>query len=403
MENERKMKAFLLVSVPDSKVFTDDQDMRIKSGLRNELSFLAGVASLGCWLAGRRTAASTLAATAIGLRLLPSQKYSLTGRSVVITGGSRGLGLAIAEGLVGKGARITLLARDKAELDRAELQLARDPEAEILTIACDVANPAEMEEALLLVKHHYGEIDVLINNAGAVAAGPFEAMNEADFAAQMKIHFYAVLRSIQSILPHFKEKGRGQIVNVSSVGGKIPVPHMIPYCASKFALAGFSEALGTELRKDGITVTTIYPGLMRTGSPIQGVFKGDQEKEFAWFAVSDSTPGLTISAANAANQIIRAVEEQRPNVVLSIPAKLGVFVYQNFPALFSEVMVLANKFLPTGTSQVAQTGAESAGWLKEQKWSKPFREILEKAQRRYNEHEKFDAAFNMNMKPVAKA
>jgi len=366
--------------------------------LRKEISNLGILAAAAALLAGKQKWAKYLGLASIGLRSFSVKNFSYENQSVVITGGSRGLGLALAEELSQQGALVTILARDEEELKRAKKRLAEVPSAQVLAITCDITNRHQLKFAFEKVKERYGKIDILINNAGAVSAGPFESMNQKDFEAQMNVHFFAALKSVQVILPIFKEKKSGCIVNISSIGGKIPILHMIPYCASKFALSGFSQALSSELRKDNIQVTTVYPGLMRTGSPIQGIFKGDHEKEFAWFAISDSTPGLTVSAKNAARQILSAVQSGETELVISVPAKLGTFFYANFPQIFTALMGFVNRFMPQDSSDHRKTGAQSQAWLKKQAWSRPFMKIMTDAQERYNEHPKFDPEFNLNVK-----
>jgi short-subunit dehydrogenase len=235
---------------------------------------------------------------------------------------------------------------------------------------------------------------MLVNNAGAIAVGPFESMTGEDYKSQLKIHFFAPLKAMQLILPYFRQRGEGRIVNISSIGGKIPVPHMIPYCASKFALAGLSEAFATEAAKDNVHVTSVYPGLMRTGSPIQAVFKGDHEREYAWFAVSSSSPGISMSATRAARKIVDALERGERQVVLSWAAKAGALAFANFPEITSRALALVNRFLPESSNQDRYTGRQSSAWLEEQAWAKPFRSILERAQEDFNEVPSSAAEFN---------
>src|SRR5690606_33875253 len=108
--------------------------------------------------------------------------------------------------------------------------------------------------------------------------------------------FWGPFYCIDAVLGGMRRRGEGRIVNVSSVGGRVGVPHMVPYCAGKFALVGFSESLRAELRSSGIRVTTVCPGLMRTGSPRNALFKGRHRAEYAWFAIADSLPLATISS-----------------------------------------------------------------------------------------------------------
>src|SRR5204862_4688180 len=131
---------------------------------------------------------------------------------------------------------------------------------------------------------------VLINNAGVITVGPFEDFSKADFDEAMAIHFWAALYTLKAALPHMRKAGGGRVVNISSIGGKVGVPHLAAYCASKFALTGFSQSIRAELAKDNIRVTTVAPGLMRTGSHVNAKFKGNHAAEFAWFSVSSGTP-----------------------------------------------------------------------------------------------------------------
>src|SRR5207302_995684 len=145
------------------------------------------------------------------------------------------------------------------------------------------------------VLDRFGRLHVLINNAGVIQVGPMEEMTLADYEDTMQTHFWAPLFTTLSVLPALRRQGEGRIVNISSIGGKIAVPHLLPYSASKFALTGFSEGLRAELLKDGIYVTTVCPGLMRTGSPRNADFKGQHRAEYAWFSISDSLPFFSMA------------------------------------------------------------------------------------------------------------
>src|SRR5205823_2431093 len=140
--------------------------------------------------------------------------------------------------------------------------------AEILTVTCDVTRPESIDAAIAQTLTRFGRIDVLVNNAGAIQVGPMDAMTVEDFQPAMAIHFWAPLFTTLSVLPHMRRQGSGSIVNIASIGGKIGLPHLVPYSASKFALVGLSDALRSELRRENIYVTTVYPGLMRTGSHV---------------------------------------------------------------------------------------------------------------------------------------
>lgn len=212
----------------------------------------------------------------LGARALRAVRaISFDGRVVVITGGSRGLGLLVARLLASEGARLALIARDPAELQRASIDLEERGSVP-LTIPCDVGDRAQAEGAIQQVVQHFGRIDVIVNDAGTIEVGPVEHMMVADFESAMRVHFWGPLYLTLAALPHLRQTTdrSGRVVNISSIGGRIAVPHLLPYCASKFALTGLSDGLRAELSKDGIRVTTVLPGLMRTGSPYNAWFKG---------------------------------------------------------------------------------------------------------------------------------
>jgi NAD(P)-dependent dehydrogenase (short-subunit alcohol dehydrogenase family) len=272
--------------------------------------------------------------------------FDFQNKTVLITGGSRGLGIVLARMLAERGARLAICARDQDELARAKEDLqARG--AEILTLICDVRNQSEVKRTVDAVCNHYGQIDVLINNAGVIQVAPLENQTQKDFEDAMAIHFWGAFYMMNACLPEMKRRGEGRIANVSSIGGKLPVPHLAPYCASKFALVGLSGAMRAELVKDNIYVTTVCPGLMRTGSPVNAIFKGQNEKEYAWFSISDSLPFTSVSAENAAAQIIEATRDGRAELIISPQAKLAAKFSALFPELTSDIAVFANGFLPS--------------------------------------------------------
>ena len=217
---------------------------------------------------------SALAARAI---LRQSRWFSFAGNTVIVTGGSRGLGLVIARQLVDAGARVAISARTENQLQIAEQEL-RERGGDVVGIRCDVRDRAQVQSMVDQAHSRWGHVDVLMNVAGVIEVGPFDAMTLADFHRSMDTHCWGALHTVLAVLPGMRQRGWGRIVNIASLGGKRAVPHMIPYAASKFALVGLSNGLRTELAQDGILVTTICPGLMRTGSPRNARFKGQNQK-----------------------------------------------------------------------------------------------------------------------------
>lgn len=288
--------------------------------------------------------------------------YDFAGKSVLITGGSRGLGLNIARELADEGARLTLVARDAEELERAADDLrTRQPFADVITAAADVRRRYEAERAVAETIERFGRIDVLINNAGIIQVGPLDHMKLGDYEDAMNTHFWGPLYMIVAALPYMRRQGGGRVVNVSSIGGRIAVPHLVPYSASKFALVGLSDGLRAELARDHISVTTVCPGLMRTGSPLNAMFKGQRPQEYAWFAISDSLPLASIDARRAARQIIGACRRGDAELVITMQAKMAILARTLAPELFSDVMTLINGLLPGPTpgGDEARPGRES--------------------------------------------
>jgi NAD(P)-dependent dehydrogenase (short-subunit alcohol dehydrogenase family) len=271
--------------------------------------------------------------------------YTFTGKSVVITGGSRGLGLVMARLLADEGARVTILARNQEELDRAADDIALSG-ADVLAFRCDVTDRQQVENAIRRVIEHRGRIDVLINNAGVIQVGPVEHMQLRDFEDAMNVHMWGPLYAMQAVAPHMKREGGGRIVNITSIGGKIAVPHLLPYVASKFALVGLSDGMRAELAKDNIYVTTVAPGLMRTGSPYNALFKGDRQKEFGMFMLLGTLPLTAMSAQRAARQIIEACRNRDPELTTTIQARLGIVASTLFPRLFARTLQFVVRLLP---------------------------------------------------------
>jgi NAD(P)-dependent dehydrogenase (short-subunit alcohol dehydrogenase family) len=309
--------------------------------------------------------------------------YDFKDKVVLITGGSRGLGLVLAREFAREDSRLAICARDEDELNRARVDL-ESLGAEVMTHRCDVANRAEVMELVASVHDRFGGIDVLVNNAGIIQMGPIEVMTHEDFEKAMNAHFWGPLNTMMAVLPRMRARKSGRIVNISSIGGKVSVPHLVPYCASKFALTGLSKGLRTELLKDGVAVTTVCPGLMRTGSPRNAGFKGKHREEYAWFSISDASPLVSVSAENAAREIVSACRGGRAELVISVPAKMAVLLDTLFPEMMSDLFALANKVLlpePGGIGTREAKGKESTS-----AWSPSWLTTLnERAAARNNE------------------
>jgi NAD(P)-dependent dehydrogenase (short-subunit alcohol dehydrogenase family) len=290
----------------------------------------AGVAIAG-WYVARRM-------------LARARRFDFRGKVVLITGGSRGLGLVLARQLASAGARVAICARDREELERAVEQLRACGVLDVHADVCDVREVESVRNWIRAVHRHFKAIDVLINNAGIIQVGPLATMTPADYEDAMATHFRGPMHAVFEALPRMRPGSR--IVNIASVGGEVAVPHLAPYCASKFALVGFSRGLRQELVRNGIYVTTVLPGLMRTGSPPQALFKGQHRTEYALFSISDSLPLLTVSAERAARQILEATRDGRAELLISLPTKVAAAVSRLCPELTAELLTLTARVLP---------------------------------------------------------
>ena len=294
------------------------------------------------WLVAAASAATLLAATLYANR---RGSYELAGRTVLITGGSRGLGLILARQAVAEGARVAICARDAQELERARQELARGG-AQVLALAHDLTNADEVRTMVAEVQQQLGSIDVLVNNAGIIMAGPLDHMEIRDYEESLNVHFWAPLHAMQAVLPDMRRRGEGRIVNIASVGGKVAVPHLVPYSAGKFALVGLSEGFRAELLEHGIKVTTVCPGLLRTGSPRNAIVKGQHEQEYAAFSIADSLPAVSMNAERAGREIWNACRRGEAEVILSLPAKLLSAFHGLLPGTTANVLSWLNRALP---------------------------------------------------------
>jgi len=298
-------------------------------------------------------------AAALGMRVLrEARRIDFHDRVVLITGGSRGLGLVLGRAFAHEGARLAIVAREEDELRRAEKDL-RGAGAEVRGFTCDVRDQGQVDATVAAVVEHYGGLDVLVNDAGVIQVGPVDHMTVADFEEAMGIHFWGPLYMMLAARPHLRASGAGRIVNISSIGGKVAVPHLVPYSASKFALTGLSDGMRAELARDGIRITTVCPGLMRTGSPPNAFFKGNNKAEYSWFALG-SLRLTSIDAERAARQIVTACRYGDPELTISVQAQALTRMNTLFPGLTAAIMKGVTRVLPAPDPQFGT--ARKTGW-----------------------------------------
>src|SRR5467141_2824810 len=291
------------------------------------------------------TTAALLLGAWITARAIRTARYTLRDKVVLITGGSRGLGLVLARHICARGGNVALIARDAEELARAKSDLATR-RSTVMTIQCDLLDSEQIQAAVRRVIDRFGKIDILINNAGIIEVGPLEHLMREDFERAIRLHFCAPFELISQIVPEMRVWGGGRIVNISSIGGKIAVPHMASYSASKFALTGLSDALRAELARDNIHVTTVAPGMMRTGSHVNAKFKGKHDIEFAWFSASAGAPVISMNADRAARKILAACRRGQPSLTLTFAARGAILGNALFPNFTGYAMKIVNRLLP---------------------------------------------------------
>jgi NAD(P)-dependent dehydrogenase (short-subunit alcohol dehydrogenase family) len=232
---------------------------------------------------------------------------------------------------------------------------------DVFTVACDITHEVEIEAMIARVADRFGRLDILINNAGVITVGPMNEMTQDDYDLMMETHFWAPLHCTLKALPWLRRVRGARIVNIASIGGLTSVPHLLAYSASKFALVGLSQGLRSELAREGITVTTVCPGLLRTGSHLNALFKGQHRREFTIFTLFGAIPGNSISAESAARKIVEACRVGDAQVVLGIPAKVGSLIHGVFPGLSADLWSIVNRVLPSegGIGRATATGKES--------------------------------------------
>ncbi len=308
--------------------------------------------------------------TGLALRANARQRRTIQpeGKVVLITGGSRGLGLAIAEEFARQGARLAICARQIGPLESAKQKLTALG-AEVVALSCDVRDQEQTDVLVEQVISQFGRIDILVNNAGIITVGPQETMTIEDYDDSMNTIFWGTVYPTLAVLPFMREQRGGRIVNITSIGGRVSVPHLLPYSSAKFATLGFSEGLHQELVKEEIYVTSVVPGLMRTGSHINAFVKGQRQIEYTMFGLAATLPFTSTSAANAARQIVQSACRGDTELVLTPQAQILGRFHGLLPGLTTDILTLVTRVLPRAGTQNMQgkTGLQSrsasGAWL----------------------------------------
>lgn len=198
--------------------------------------------------------------------------------TVLITGASQGIGQATARLFAQNGYNLVLAARHSERLEAFAREL-RAADYVARAISADVRDPEQVNTLVEKAIAYFGSIDVLVNNAGIYISGPVEEFSLDDWHQAIDTNLWGYIHTIHAVVPHFLAQGRGTIVNVSSVGGKVPIPYLVPYTTSKFAVTGLTEALHSELEPKGIHVCGVYPNLIKTSFLERAIFRGKDEND----------------------------------------------------------------------------------------------------------------------------
>ncbi len=350
-------------------------------GAMRRMKWLA-MGGLALGTAAGVTAGVAAGATALMLARRLRQGAELDGKTVLITGSSRGLGFELARQFGALGCNVVICARDSEELERAAEDLRRRGAGSITAVVCDVTDRAQVERMIEQASDRFGGIDVLVNNAGVITVGPIHTQTVEDYDEAMRVMFWGIVYPTLAVLPQMLARGTGRIANIASIGGKVAVPHLLPYDCAKFAAVGFSEGLHAEVGRYGIKVTTVCPGLMRTGSYVNARFNGNNRAEYSWFSLGSTLPLVSIAAERAAEKIVRAVRQGRAEIIITPQARLLATAHGIAPGLVSDALSLVNRMLPNPTGDHSRhLGKESKTAVSES----PLTALGRRAAREFNQ------------------
>jgi NAD(P)-dependent dehydrogenase (short-subunit alcohol dehydrogenase family) len=263
--------------------------------------------------------------------------------TVLITGASQGSGKATALLFARKGYNVVLAARQPDRLEQAA-EAVQKLGQRALAVPTNVAEAESVDRLVEQALAEFGAVDVLVNNAGICLTGTMAETTAADWQQIMNTNFWGYVYTIQALLPQFLQRGQGAIVNVGSFGGKMPLPYMTAYCASKYAVAGLTDTLRLELASKGIQVCAVHPGVINSDFLERAVFRGNQPDSAARRQQLESTlKGAWVSQPeDIAEAIWDAVAKRRSEVVVGAVAA-ATEAYRLFPAAMQWMLSQAAK------------------------------------------------------------
>ncbi len=252
--------------------------------------------------------------------------------TVLITGASQGIGRAIASQFARHGFNIVLAARQTDRLNQAAAELRANHHSAI-AIPTDVRDPEQVQNLVQKTLDQFGTVDVLVNNAGIYVSGPVSQFSLDDWHQTIDTNLWGYIHTIHALLPHFEQRQAGTIVNIGSIGGKVPLPYLVPYTTTKFAITGLTQALRAELQHKGIHVCGIYPNLIKSSFLERAIFRGnspEDTRDRRQQVEQTLQMPLIETPEKVAHAVWDAVQHQRDDVVVG-SAKLSAKSYQLFP------------------------------------------------------------------------
>ncbi|MCI4066540.1 SDR family oxidoreductase [Micromonospora sp. R77] len=286
--------------------------------------------------------------------------FVFPGGTAVVTGAASGIGEALAHGLARRGADLVLLDRDAERLDAVAAALrAAHPDRSVETHLVDLADADATDRVAAELAHRHPRIRLLVNNAGVALGGRFDQVTLDEFLWVIEINFRAVVRLTHALLPALKAEPGAHLVNVSSLFGLIAPAGQAAYSASKFAVRGFTEALRHELVDDGVGVTSVHPGGIRTRIAASARVGSGVPREEYEAGRRQFEKLLSIDPAKAAEVILRGVERRRGRVLIGWSAKLPDLLARVAPASYHRVLALGMKRAVPAATGSAATGGDA--------------------------------------------
>lgn len=286
--------------------------------------------------------------------------------------------------LAKRGHDVAICARDAEALERAAEKL-RIHGGTVVPLVCDVTDPEAVDAFVGKVSRQLGPIDVAIHVAGVIQVGPVEAVTRKHFSDAIDIMLWGPINMVLAVLPSMRERRRGRIGVVTSIGGKLSAPRLLPYATAKFGAVGFTEGLSAELAGSGVTATTLVPGLMRTGSHGRAQFFGDADKQYAWFGPAASLPLLSMDAERAAEKMIDAVLKGKPVKLVSVLSHVATRAHGLAPNLTVRLNQAISLLLPRGASSETKEGVDARKDLKAGGIVSRLTKLGDRAAARFNE------------------